>query len=285
MRNIYWSCSETSVFEQLPLKNAVLQGFSLKNCKTCSTTNRVVSPVYLLVFICLSSYSLSAEQVKDHNNNGHIDSYDIARSKSKDCFLRNGDWYYINQGDIDYARNAANYSRKKQKTQDGSGHPALIFFTISVGIYLTKKILDYYKEKEYQERLRIQRIEKIRQKETIRQRMVQEQLRRQRAAQFLAQKEREYQEQLRRQLFEEFIHEYKREAPPPKAPPQHDMISFYRSLLGLRLQFTQDELKNAYREAVKKYHPDTYTHASRRDCENAETLMRQVNEAYEVLKG
>jgi hypothetical protein len=40
------SCSETEVSEQLPLKTAVLQGFSLKNCKTCETTNRVVKQVY-----------------------------------------------------------------------------------------------------------------------------------------------------------------------------------------------------------------------------------------------
>jgi DnaJ-domain-containing protein 1 len=108
---------------------------------------------------------------------------------------------------------------------------------------------------------------------------------RQWAAEFFAQKEREYQEQLRRQMFEAFIHEHQKEAPPPKAPPQPDMISFYRNLLGLKLQFTRDELKTAHREAVKKYHPDTYTGASRRDCENAEILMKQVNEAYEVLKG
>jgi hypothetical protein len=29
-----------------PLKNAVLQGFSLKNRKTCKTTNRVIEQVY-----------------------------------------------------------------------------------------------------------------------------------------------------------------------------------------------------------------------------------------------
>ncbi|GHV48508.1 hypothetical protein AGMMS49546_39110 [Spirochaetia bacterium] len=107
----------------------------------------------------------------------------------------------------------------------------------------------------------------------------------QRAAAFLAQKEREYQEQLRRQLFEAFMYEYKRAAPPPKVPLQPDMVSFYRNLLGLRLQFTQDELKSAYRESVKKYHPDTYIDASKRDRENAEMLMRQVNDGYEVLKG
>jgi hypothetical protein len=33
---------------QLPLKNAVLQGFSLKNRRTCETSNRIVEQVYSL---------------------------------------------------------------------------------------------------------------------------------------------------------------------------------------------------------------------------------------------
>jgi hypothetical protein len=36
---------ETSVSEQLPYKNVVLQGFSPKNYKTCETTDRVVEQV------------------------------------------------------------------------------------------------------------------------------------------------------------------------------------------------------------------------------------------------
>ena len=66
--------------------------------------------------------------------------------------------------------------------------------------------------------------------------------------------------------------------------PPPDMIAFYRNLLGLKLQFTFDELKIAFRESVAKYHPDTYGSSSPRDRENAETLMKQINEAYETLK-
>ena len=65
-------------------------------------------------------------------------------------------------------------------------------------------------------------------------------------------------------------------------PP--DLIAFYRNLLGLKLRFTQNELKTAYREAVANYHPDKYGSASTRDRKNAETLMKQINEAHEVLK-
>ncbi|GHV03394.1 hypothetical protein FACS189485_06450 [Spirochaetia bacterium] len=241
--------------------------------------------ICLVICIFLFSALLNAEQVRDHNNNGHIDNYDVARSHQNDYFWRNGAWYYLNQGDINYARNAANYPRQNQKTQGSTtknGHPVLIIITIIGGIYLTKKFLNYYKEKEYQERLRTQRIEEIRQKETRRQKMAQEQ-QMQWFEEVLAQKEREYQEQLIRQLAEAFMQGYKRAAPPPKAPPQSDMVSFYRNMLRLRLQFTKNELKNAYREAVKKYHPDKYTDASERDRENAEMLMKQVTEGYEVL--
>jgi hypothetical protein len=65
---------------------------------------------------------------------------------------------------------------------------------------------------------------------------------------------------------------------------QIDLISFYRNLLGLKLCFSQEELKKSYREAVGKYHPDRYGSSSPRDRENAELLMKQVNEAYEKLK-
>ena len=65
---------------------------------------------------------------------------------------------------------------------------------------------------------------------------------------------------------------------------QFDMVSFYRNLLGLKLHFTHDELKKSYREAIGKYHPDRYNASSSRDRENAEMLMKQVNEAYENLK-
>jgi DnaJ-class molecular chaperone len=62
------------------------------------------------------------------------------------------------------------------------------------------------------------------------------------------------------------------------------MIAFYRNLLGLKLRFTKGELKNAYREAAEKYHPDKYASTSKRDKENAEMLMKQINCAYEILK-
>ena len=64
----------------------------------------------------------------------------------------------------------------------------------------------------------------------------------------------------------------------------NDLIDFYRSLLGLKLNFTNAELKTAYHEAGLKYHPDSYGDSSSRDRANAELLMKQINAAYETLK-
>jgi hypothetical protein len=65
---------------------------------------------------------------------------------------------------------------------------------------------------------------------------------------------------------------------------QPELFAFYRTLLGLKLHFSQDELKTAYREAIKKYHPDSYGSSTPRDRANAEILMKQINEANEFLR-
>ena len=65
---------------------------------------------------------------------------------------------------------------------------------------------------------------------------------------------------------------------------QTDLIHFYRNLLVLKLSFSHEELKKSYREAVEQYHPDRYGTSLPRDRENAEMIMKQVNEAYERLK-
>jgi len=65
-------------------------------------------------------------------------------------------------------------------------------------------------------------------------------------------------------------------------PP--DPLSIYRNLLGLGPRFTSDELKTAYRNCAAMYHPDRYASSSRQEQQNAEDLMKKVNEAYERLK-
>jgi len=52
-------------------------------------------------------------------------------------------------------------------------------------------------------------------------------------------------------------------------------------VLGLKPGATQEEIKTAYRELVKKYHPDRYQDNPLSDL--AEEKMREINEAYETL--
>jgi len=66
------------------------------------------------------------------------------------------------------------------------------------------------------------------------------------------------------------------------SPP--DSLLLYRNLLGLGTRFTDEELKAAYRNAAAMYHPDRYASATRKEREDAEDLMKKVNEAYECLK-
>ena len=54
------------------------------------------------------------------------------------------------------------------------------------------------------------------------------------------------------------------------------MIDFYE-LLGISMDSTKQEIKNAYREMVKKYHPDI------NKSEDSNKIIRSLNEAKEVL--
>ena len=53
-------------------------------------------------------------------------------------------------------------------------------------------------------------------------------------------------------------------------------------VLGVRQGASEEEIKAAYRELVKKYHPDKYQNNPLADL--AEEKLREVNEAYEYLE-
>ena len=58
------------------------------------------------------------------------------------------------------------------------------------------------------------------------------------------------------------------------------MIDPYK-VLGVSPSATDDEIKNAYRELAKKYHPDQYADSPLKDL--ADEKMKQINEAYDML--
>ena len=52
----------------------------------------------------------------------------------------------------------------------------------------------------------------------------------------------------------------------------------YYEVLGLQKGASEDEIKKAFRQSAKKYHPDL--HPGDKECEEK---FKEVNEAYEVL--
>jgi molecular chaperone DnaJ len=52
-------------------------------------------------------------------------------------------------------------------------------------------------------------------------------------------------------------------------------------ILGITENASQDEIKKAYRNLAKKYHPDQYGNNPLKDL--ADQKMREVNEAYDIL--
>ena len=58
----------------------------------------------------------------------------------------------------------------------------------------------------------------------------------------------------------------------------------YYDILGVKKTATQEEIQNAYRQLIKKWHPDKFANATEDKKKEAEEMSRQINEAYETLK-
>lgn len=53
-------------------------------------------------------------------------------------------------------------------------------------------------------------------------------------------------------------------------------------VLGVPTTATEDEIKSAYRELARKYHPDNYVNSPLSDL--AEEKMKEINEAYDTIQ-
>ena len=53
------------------------------------------------------------------------------------------------------------------------------------------------------------------------------------------------------------------------------------SVLGVSQSASDDEIKKAYRELARKYHPDNYQNNPLADL--AEEKMKEINEAYDAI--
>jgi hypothetical protein len=57
----------------------------------------------------------------------------------------------------------------------------------------------------------------------------------------------------------------------------------YYDLLGIKQNSTLKELKKAYKEKLKQYHPDLFTDKNNEEKSNAENLTKKIIEAYSIL--
>ena len=57
----------------------------------------------------------------------------------------------------------------------------------------------------------------------------------------------------------------------------------YYAVLGLQEEASEDEIKKAYRDLVRQYHPDKVRNLGEEFRHEAENKIREINAAYEVL--
>lgn len=69
----------------------------------------------------------------------------------------------------------------------------------------------------------------------------------------------------------------------PVVPP--DLATYYASILGVPLTVSPQDLKRAYRDKAKQYHPDVVTHRGAAAAQEAEERFKELSKAYEFLRG
>ena len=82
------------------------------------------------------------------------------------------------------------------------------------------------------------------------------------------------------------FHRARAEGARPRPPgPARDTVEWARTALGVRPGATPVEIRHAYREASKHWHPDLFMQASIAEREDAARHMADVNAAHAILSG
>lgn len=64
---------------------------------------------------------------------------------------------------------------------------------------------------------------------------------------------------------------------------QEDVSVYYREL-GVVEDSSEEEIKKAHRNMVKRYHPDIHAHKGEEELKESEIKLKKINEAYEKIK-
>lgn len=86
----------------------------------------------------------------------------------------------------------------------------------------------------------------------------------------------------RSQTMRDFFRNAKRAAK-GKAPKDESETSPW-SVLGVKRGATQQDIKRAYREQLKRYHPDKFAHMGEAYVDTAKRKTQSIVEAYQALK-
>ena len=96
------------------------------------------------------------------------------------------------------------------------------------------------------------------------------------------------QQQQQRQFFQQFAggqqgQQYQQRGPPPQQPPAHNPDKDYYKILNISKGANSKEIRKAYLNLTKKYHPDKQGSLSEEEQKKVHEKMSEINEAYEIL--
>lgn len=97
----------------------------------------------------------------------------------------------------------------------------------------------------------------------------------------LVQDEAEHDEELRR-IIEELHRSQKQQTSPP--PRTTGVVEWAYRTLGVSPTAPNEDIKTAYRRAIRQVHPDRFARASEHERQAAERRAQEINRAYTILK-